>query len=219
MGSLFSKFDINFYEIYTTEQIFDLLNKPNHYLISQLVAHFKCNPTRPLMIYICDEYSESDVTNNEDKTEIMEDFILSHGKYQFYIAEIFLIRYTWHINIVKRHKNYPTFEQCYINNYIISGLNNCMRATYDTLASQLIQILGSLRRDDIYDDIWRQIIEMAKSHNYKPQITYENKICDNFYEMYNPVPSNIYRIINNVPYFNPDYYMRVVIVEDEDKMD
>lgn len=78
------RINIDYDKIYEIHDIQLLLNV--HW--SKLTDQLRREWTRPLKVYICRDFCEDDAVDDEHRTEINEDYLLSHGKYQYYVAEI-----------------------------------------------------------------------------------------------------------------------------------
>jgi hypothetical protein len=221
MGNAYT---INYDKIYTLDEVYDLLklaNKKtyigfgenkitwstgNDFATTMLYDLNTCDP-KFLKIFICRDFCEEDAYDEEHKSEISEDYILSHGKYQYYVAEI-CIRQTgsfasvanviWNIledvmsfscNIVKYHKNYPNCKQYCILDHITPDRNKrCDNNNeYVGMAYDLYEIFNEIRTVT-FETICSKVIKSLKDKSYYTKIENLNKDMDYFYENNLPIP-------------------------------
>ena len=193
MGNIFEK-EIDYNKIYTIDEIYDLFILPNKkYSTFKLMSDMNVQNPKVLKIFICNDFCEKNAEDNEHKKDIEEDYILSHGKYQYYVAELCLKQtgyfggianilwnkiddvFSFSCNIVKYHKNYPKFKKYYILKYFTPDRYNRYNKNnkYTGITYDLDMILNKLKKIS-YDDIHNYCIEQ-----FEKKKQYENilNIC------------------------------------------
>lgn len=171
--------NINYDKIYTIDEVFDLMDSAkNDYMYNgdkfaqKLMYDLNTSNPPTFKIFVCNEICENDFDGDDDdddneiwRQNVAEDYILSHGKYQYYVAEICLkmtgsflslSNIIWQIlpdvmslscHIVKYHKNYDDFKQYVILNYVLPDRNKRFSSNkkYQDLNYDLYTILNTLK--------------------------------------------------------------------------
>lgn len=185
---------INYDKIYTIDEVYDLfLSSNKKYKVSKLMQDLNTKNPKFLKIYICDDII--DIYDEEHKKDIEDDYILSHCKYQYYIAEICIeitgeflsiSNMIWNMtedvfsfscNIAKCHKNYDNFKKYTILKYITpdrkkryDGLNEYKGLEYDL--NEILNTLKKTTSETIINYVIENMDKACEFNNIK-------KMCDN----------------------------------------
>lgn len=187
-----NSYTINYDKIYTIDEVLELLkttNKKDFWSYDNTFATtllYDLNVRNPtfLKIFVCNDFCEENADDEEHRKEIAEDYILSHGKHQYYVAEICLettgsfpaiANMLWNklddvfslsCHIVKYHKKYPNYKKYCILNYVTPNRNKryVSSGDYKGIAYDLYEILNVLRQTT-YDKIDKHICDWYDKKN------------------------------------------------------
>ena len=191
---------LDYDKIYTINELKNLLEINNKFT-NTLVKELNCPNPKILKIFICNDFYEEDAYDNDHKLEISEDYILSHGKYQYYVAELVLRKtgefqsisnIIWGIlddvfsiscHIVKYHKNYPNFKKYYILDYLIPDRDKRYdNNKYNGFSYDLYEILNSLE-NTTYDTIDKNVCNSIQDGLRNKLLDELNQDVNNFYDI------------------------------------
>lgn len=191
MGNSSVKSVTNLNKIHSIEEFKHLIDSDPINLHKQM-----CNEKKGLQIFICRRWCENDTDDEEHKKEVMEDYIMSHYKHQYYIAELTfeqteewtsianLIWFTyedvmsWSYNIYELHDQFKSYKKCVLLRHFTPVRS---KRTTGHMSDDFAEIYKKISKLD-YENIEKCVCEEL-SHPDKLKIYKKlNKKFNGFYD-------------------------------------